>query len=930
MALCAPEGTNIFFIIKPKQMKAKDFMRFFLCLNFFCFAQQVFAQPAFPGIVVAASPDPASVTIPSPSLAILPDSSYVASHDKTSTTSAIYRSADRGLTWTNIAEVDSSHWSTLFYYDSALYLMGTSRSKGSVTIHRSTDGGYTWTTPVSDLTGLLLPGKYHTAPVPVVHHRERIWRAYEDVDTIDGVEVYGAFMYSASDTADLLHAASWTRTNSIFYDQSWINARVPRWREGNAVIAPDGSIMNFIRFETAPSSTDTWEIQGAAAGFNRYYVAARLQVDSAGTAISFDTTGPGYINFPGPESKFTIRYDSVSGKYWSLVSKITTVHTGTSTYNSPYRQRNVVMLVSSPDLTTWTEHCKVLRWNEGAVLNDDDKFGFQYWDWQFEGNDIVAVSRTGWYGRNYHDANLMTFHRVQNFRTLTMDDSAEDLLPVTQNYRLLKGWQFSDPSSAGTETSYTSTYDTVGVEASDLVRGAGLIPGGLLRSFNSTFSSYGTPYNIKDSALAKEEYYEFSVAPKAGYELSLSTINARLRRNSNGPTAYAWYYSLDSTTYVQIGEDVSGFTDNNTNGVIQPPVDLSSIPALQSIIGSKIFFRIYAWNVVASTGNLAIGRYGATDTTHSLSVYGNSMALDTTGVLTAWQFSQPSTLGLETYYAATTNDARLEQSTLSRGAGLKPTTFNRSFISLLTSYTAPGNTKTAALANDEFYEFTVTPREGNLVSLQSLEAKLRRNGNGCNAYRWSYSINGGSSFTELGSGDVSFTSYTSEGNVQPAIDLSGITELQGIAAGSTVIFRLYGWGAVSSTGNFGFGRYSADSLTNSLLIRGEIEKDAGMMARSKTPVPGKPIPVVPAAGSLQPAALRAYPNPTTGDLTVDITPGLYRQAQLMDAGGHIVGQWNVPGHDLLFRRNIGFLGAGIYILFLSGEKASGFVKIIKR
>jgi hypothetical protein len=37
------------------------------------------------------------------------------------------------------------------------------------------------------------------------------------------------------------------------------------------------------------------------------------------------------------------------------------------------------------------------------------------------------VSRTSWGGQNYHNANHMTFHRVQGFRRLTMGDSPPDL-----------------------------------------------------------------------------------------------------------------------------------------------------------------------------------------------------------------------------------------------------------------------------------------------------------------------------------------------------------------------------------------------------------------------------------------------------------------------------------------------------------------------
>ena len=62
-----------------------------------------------------------------------------------------------------------------------------------------------------------------------------------------------------------------------------------------------------------------------------------------------------------------------------------------------------------------------------AYHPDAKKHGFQYLDWQFEGDDIVAVSRTAYDdglggAHNYHDANYLTFHRLSDFRRLhTLD-----------------------------------------------------------------------------------------------------------------------------------------------------------------------------------------------------------------------------------------------------------------------------------------------------------------------------------------------------------------------------------------------------------------------------------------------------------------------------------------------------------------------------
>ena len=45
--------------------------------------------------------------------------------------------------------------------------------------------------------------------------------------------------------------------------------------------------------------------------------------------------------------------------------------------------------------------------------------GFQYPDWQFDGEDIICLVRTAYDGaHNFHDSNRITFHRIKNFRRL--------------------------------------------------------------------------------------------------------------------------------------------------------------------------------------------------------------------------------------------------------------------------------------------------------------------------------------------------------------------------------------------------------------------------------------------------------------------------------------------------------------------------------
>ena len=71
----------------------------------------------------------------------------------------------------------------------------------------------------------------------------------------------------------------------------------------------------------------------------------------------------------------------------------------------------------------------LLRWDHKLTLLEDDQglpyersvqlTGFQYVDWQFDGDDILYIVRTAYDGaHNYHDANRITFHQIHDFRRL--------------------------------------------------------------------------------------------------------------------------------------------------------------------------------------------------------------------------------------------------------------------------------------------------------------------------------------------------------------------------------------------------------------------------------------------------------------------------------------------------------------------------------
>ncbi len=364
---------------------------------------------AVPGVVIDHLPASSGQYVGSPALAVLPGGDYVAAHDLfgprstefTRAVTRVFRSADRGRTWQKIAEVDGQFWSSLFVHRDRLYLLGTRSHYGPAVIRRSEDGGRTWTTPRDETTGLLLAGACHCAPVPVLEHGGRLWRAMEEIGP---TRVWGlgfrSFVMSAPVDADLLRADSWRCSNRLAGDPAWLGGRFGGWLEGNAVADPDGGIVNVLRVDT-PAGPEK---------------AALARVSADGRTAAFDPA-TGFIDLPGGAKKFTIRRDPRGGLYWSLVTPALPRHQG-----RPGGIRNALALASSPDLRAWTVRCVVLYHPDVA------RHGYQYVDWQLDGEDLAAVCRTahddGLEGaHNNHDANLLTFHRIAGFRKRGPADS---------------------------------------------------------------------------------------------------------------------------------------------------------------------------------------------------------------------------------------------------------------------------------------------------------------------------------------------------------------------------------------------------------------------------------------------------------------------------------------------------------------------------
>lgn len=331
------------------------------------------------------------------------------------------------------------------------------------------------------------------------------------------------------------------------------------------------------------------------------------------------------------------------------------------------------------------------------------------------------------------------------------------------------------------------------INSADMTRGDGLNPTALANSYASNgFTVNGT----ENDALANHDYIQILIDVKDGNRVNLYELNYNIRRSAQGPNTFQWQYSLDefSTSGTDLGAAVI-YNGTDALGVAQTPIDLNSIAELQTV--KKVTLRLYAWGATSGAGTFAIGRLPGPDLQISGTISRNSIISFKTNVPVFGFPPPPANLGsLNAFYT----DTNLENTSLSRGAGITAVDLGTSYIS---SDFDVGADKAAAILNNEYYEVSAQAKVGYYINFSGIFQYNIRTVSGPSSYQWQYSLDGFSTpGIDIGGPEI-YTGTDVLGLGATNTSPYNIPELQNV---TSVTFRLYAWDATAATGTYGFGQ----------------------------------------------------------------------------------------------------------------------------
>lgn len=420
-------------------------------------------------VEVERSEDPKSQWMYSPHIVKLNSGRLVVSYDVSSRDCFIKVSDDGGQTWTEKHVLKMCH-ARLFLDGERVYILGHDRT--SMLIAYSDDNGETW----SEASPLGEDGIWHQAPCNVCYSNGHVYLVMEKrlcYDTDEppfgpywGPNVLGLIVMRGKLGEDLTKSENWLFSNTVrfrdviksenelewfgvpFLRDAWFpenqvgtmfaadyqrefdyeNGRegVPfythpiGWLETNIVQIRDprhfwydknGKTFHlFLRGHTAGSGYCCLMKAVESVQDGQEVIEIQCEKAPSGKKLLF-------LPMPGGQMKFYIVYDEKTELYWLLSTQATDTmcrleYFPENRYNIPCDERDRLALHFSKNMVDWCFAGLVAKGETSSQAR-------HYASMDIDGDDLIITARSGDKDAvDAHNGNLITFHRVKNFRDL--------------------------------------------------------------------------------------------------------------------------------------------------------------------------------------------------------------------------------------------------------------------------------------------------------------------------------------------------------------------------------------------------------------------------------------------------------------------------------------------------------------------------------
>jgi len=274
--------------------------------------------------------------------------------------------------------------------------MGAGTGREGFWVAASSDRGVTWTQ-----ASQIFPGPTYAASTGWVVDDNVLYWAIDDRNE-SGADRQ-VFAISVDPTCDLSDPAAWRRSNGVAEPGmpevlGRDSHRRTKWLEPN-VVRHEDRLLLVVR---AVASDRVHGLTPNVAGI------CDLKDDGDRLELAFSH----YYPVPGAQNQFHIVYDPVTRLHWMTCNQVTGVPG--EHWSGCGDERRFLMLHYSVDAQNW--------FPAGCVAaGPSHRHAFNYCTPLIDGDDLLIVSRTAESAANKHDNDKVTFHRLEDFRSLALN-----------------------------------------------------------------------------------------------------------------------------------------------------------------------------------------------------------------------------------------------------------------------------------------------------------------------------------------------------------------------------------------------------------------------------------------------------------------------------------------------------------------------------